>query len=395
VPFRISAFGCIVEPLRCAAVSRIVDWHGGDRGVGNGERAWRCERHLKALVFAQLAGLNSLREIEAALAACPRAYYHSGLRPAHRSTLHDALTRRPAGVFRDVCTALMALMDRALRREGETLIRLIDATPIPLREARFEWAEADARCRGLKLHVVYDPRAAHPVRFALSSPKRSDITEGRATPLEPGATYVFDKGYVDFAWWKAIVDAGAFFVTRLKSNAYRREVISNVAAGADILADRKLKIGHKKPRGGAENPLYDSELREIIVARDDKEPLLLVTNDHDKSAVEIAELYKQRWQIELFFKWIKQNLNVKTFLGGSENAVRTQIYAALVAFLLLRLFHATYARSHRHSAKALLARLKVALLDPFDLTNRARPPPRPPQCRPPTPQFALLLPFKA
>jgi len=78
VPFRISAFGCIVEPLRCAAVSRIVDWHGGDRGVGNGERAWRCERHLKALVFAQLAGLNSLREIEAALAACPRAYYHSG-----------------------------------------------------------------------------------------------------------------------------------------------------------------------------------------------------------------------------------------------------------------------------------------------------------------------------
>jgi IS4 transposase len=245
------------------------------------------------------------------------------------------------------------------------------------------------------MHVVYDPQAEHPVRFALSSPKRSDITEAREIEPERDATYVFDKGYIDYGWWKAIVDAGAFFVTRLKSNVHRREVVEHAAKGTGILADRRLKIGHKQPRGGAENPLYATELREILVAREDKEPLHLVTNDLEKSAQQIAALYKQRWQIELFCKWIKQNLGIKSFLGGSENAVKTQIYAALIAFRLLRLFHQSYARSYKEGAKTLLARLKVALLEPLDLTERTKPPPRAPQCRPPSPQFALHLPLAA
>jgi putative transposase len=395
VPFRITAFGSIVEPLDCRQMNRIAERHGGNRGVGNGERAWRCDRHLKALVFAQLAGLKSLRDIEAALSACPKAHYHTGLRPVRRSTLHDALSARPADAFRDVAVALMPLVDRWLRQEGSALIRLIDASPVPLRGERFGWAEADARSRGLKMHVVYDPQAEHPVRFALSSPKRSDITEARAVELEAGATYVFDKGYLDYGWWKAIADAGAVFVTRLKRNVHRRELVEHASKGADILADRRLRIGHKQPRGGAENPLYETELREIVVAREGKEPLHLVTNDLHRSAEQIAALYKQRWQIELFFKWIKQNLGIKSFLGGSENAVKTQIYAALIAFLLLRLFHATFARSYKESAKTLLARIKVALLEPLDLTERTKPPPRPPQCRPASPQFALHLPRAA
>jgi putative transposase len=391
VPFRLSAFGRIVEPLDCRQVHRIAKRHDGNRGVGNGDRAWRCDRHLKALVFAQLADLTSLREIEAALSACRKAHYHTGLRPVQRSTLHDALSSRPANVFRDVAIALMPLVDRSLRKEGGALVRLIDASPVPLRGARFSWAEADARSRGLKMHVVYDPEAEHPVRFSLSSPKRSDITEAREIELEAGATYVFDKGYNDYAWWKGIIDAGACFVTRLKSNVHRRDEVESAAEGADIISDRQLKIGHKQPRGGAENPLYEVELREVVVAREGKEPLHLVTNDLQKSAEEIAALYKQRWQIELFFKWIKQNLGIKSFLGGSENAVKTQIYAALIAFLLLRLFHATFACSYKENAKALLARLKVALLEPLDLTLRSKPPPRPPQCRPPGPQYALHL----
>ena len=391
VPFRLTVFSRIVEPLDCRQVHRIAKRHDGNRGVGNGGRAWRCDRHLKALVFAQLADLTSLREIEAALSACPKAHYHTGLRPVRRSTLHDALSSRPCGVFRDVAMELMRLVEGSLRKEGAALVRLIDASPVPLRGARFGWAEADARSRGLKMHVVYDPTAEHPVRFSLSSPKRSDITDARAIELEAGATYVFDKGYNDYAWWKAIIDAGGCFVIRLKSNVHRRDVVERVANGTGIIADRRLSIGHRQPRGGAENPLYATELREVVVAREGKEPLHLVTNDLQRSAEDIAALYKQRWQIELFFKWIKQNLGIKSFLGGSENAVKTQIYAALIAFLLLRLFHATFARSFPDNAKALLARIKVALLEPLDLTLRSKPPPRPPQCRPPSPQFALHL----
>lgn len=373
-------------------MNRIVAAHDGNRGVGNGENAWTCQRHLKSLLFAQFAGLGSLREIEQALAARPAALYHLGLRPPCRSTLSDASAARPAAVFRDLCRHLMATMARTPQTEGETLIRLLDASPIPLKDSRFGWAEADARTRGLKLHLLYDPRGERPIRFAVTSPKTSDITVARTVPLEPEATYVFDKGYTDYAWWQDIHQAGAFFVTRLKINAHRRDTRPQPAEGDAIRAVQILKVGHKKPRGGATNPLYDTELREIVVAREAKASLHLITNDLTRPAAEIAKLYRQRWEIEIFFKWIKQNLKIKSFLGRSENAVKIQIYVALIAFLLLRLFRNTHARSHNGGQKTLLARLKVALLDKLDLTGRAKPPPRPPQTRPTTPQFSLPIP---
>jgi IS4 transposase len=244
----------------------------------------------------------------------------------------------------------MGRLARSLRQEAKELVRLIDGSPISLKDQRFTWAEADSRCRGLKLHMVYDPRAIRPVHFAVESPKLSEIKVARRVPLDAGITYVFDKGYADYAWWQKIVDARALFVTRLKSNARRRVERDNAVAGANILTDRRVKIGHKQPRGGATNPLYDTELREVIVTRDGKDPLHLVTNDHQRTAQEIADLYKERWQIELFFKWIKQNLKIKSFFGRSENAVRIQIYAAMIAFCLLRIFQNTFAKSHKAGA---------------------------------------------
>ena len=304
MPYLPSAFHRLVEPLDRRMVERIVARHRGNHGVGAGDRAWTCQRHLKTLLFAQFAGLNSLRAIEQATAARPGALYHLGLRPAKRTTLSNALAARPAGVFCDLAAAVIGQVAGRLRQQGQALIRLIDASPTTLRDRRFGWAEADARCRGLKLHLVYDPRAGHPVRFALTSPKVSDVTEARTVAIEPGATYVFDKGYTDYAWWQAIVAAGAIFVTRLKRNVCRRQERPGPSPGPTpaILANRTLRVGHKKPRGGADNPLYDTELREIVVAREGRAPLHLVTNDHHRSAVEIAELYKERWQIELFFK---------------------------------------------------------------------------------------------
>jgi putative transposase len=351
----------------------MVQAHDGDRGVGEGENAWTCQRHLKALLFAQLAGLNSFREIEQGLSAQPATLYHLGLKPPRRSTMSDACRNRPAAVFRDIGLWLCGRATRKLRQEGQALIRLLDASPIQLREPRFSWAEAEAHIRGLKLHLLYDPQAQAPVRFALSSAKRPDLGYARTLPLEAEAIYVFDKGYTDYGWWQDIVEAKADFVTRLKTNAHRREICQRQPRGEGILADHTLKVGHKRP-GGRPNRLYHTTLREIVVDRPDKEPLHLITSDLQRPAAEIAALYKQRWEIELVFKWLKQNLKIKKFLGSSENAVMTQLYVALIAFLLFQLFRQGLASSAKASPKTLLARLRVALLQAFDLSAQDRPP---------------------
>jgi putative transposase len=392
VPFTRSAFSRLLEPLDRRVIARAVREHDGDRGVGSGDNAWTCERHLKTLLFAQFTGLESLREIVHGLGAQSASLYHLNLRAPCRTTLSDANTARPAAVFRDIAQALVPLAARMLRREGDALIRLLDSTPLPLKGKGFAWAEAGARFDGLKLHLLHDPRQDRPVWFELTSVKVDDITAGRTVPLEPGATYVFDKGYTDYAWWADIIAAKAFFVTRRKRNAHRRAITEAAPKGEGILADRTLKVGHRRPRGGAKlNPLYKISLREIVVARTEDEPLYLLTNDLARPASEIARLYKERWDIELMFKWLKQNLKIKRFLGHSENAVRIQIYVALIAFMLLRILHHTAARGFSASTTLLLARLKIALLSPFTLRITSVPPPRPPKLRPPNPQASLAL----
>ena len=393
MPFTRSAFAGLLEPLGRRVVARAVQAHDGDHGVGSGDNAWTCERHLKTLLFAQFAGLKSLREIIEGLGAQSAAFYHLNLRAPCRSTLSDANAQRPAAVFRDIAAALVPVAAGALRREGEALIRLLDSTPIPLRGEGFAWAEANARTRGLKLHLLHDPRQSRPVWFEVTSAKVDDVVAGRAVPLEPGATYVFDKGYTDYRWWSEILAAGAFFLTRRKRNARCREISEEPATGDGILFDRRLKIGHRQARGGAPtNPLWDVSLREIVVARPDKDaPLYLLTNDFDRPATEIAQLYKERWDIELLFKWLKQNLKIRSFLGRSENAVRIQIYVALIAFMLLRILHHTAARSFKASTALLLTQLKIGLFNPFNLRKTARPPPKPPALRSPNPQACLAF----
>jgi putative transposase len=309
------------------------------------------------------------------------------MRAPCRTTLSDANAARPAAVFRDIARALVPLAARTLRQESDALIRLLDSTPLPLKGKGFAWAEAGARFDGLKLHLVHDPRHGRPVWFDVTSVKVDDVTAGRTVPLEAGATYVFDKGYTDYGWWAEIVAAKAFFVTRRKRNAHRRAVCEAAPMGEGILADRTLRIGHRRPRGGAPlNPLYEVSLREIVVARSEGEPLHLLTNDLTRPAEEIARLYKERWDIELMFKWLKQNLKIRSFLGRSENAVRIQIYVALIAFMLLRILHHTAARGFKASTTLLLARVKIALFSPFSLQSNAVPPPLPPNLRPPNPQ---------
>src|SRR5215470_12957771 len=231
------------------------------------------------------------------------------------------------------------------------------------------------------------------VRRDFGQGRRCDVVAGRAIPLEAGATYVYDKGYTDYRWWAQIIAAGAVFLTRRKRNAHCRDCVEQPALGEGILADRRLKIGHRQPRGRAAlNPLYETELREIVVARPDHDkPLYLITNDLTRPAVEIAQLYKERWEIELLFKWLKQNLKIRSFLGRSENAVRIQIYVALIAFMLLRILHHTAARAYKDSTALLLTHLKFGLFSPFSLTQSKTQPPKPPSLRPASPQTCFAF----
>ena len=372
MPFEPNGFLRFLQPLNRRSVDRAVERHQGNHGVGQSKQAWTCQRHLKALLFAQLTDLNSLREIEQGLDDKRAWLYHPDLRAAPRATLSDASARRPAAVFRDICLDLMGQVSRQLRREGDAIVRLLDSTPIQLRSSGFEWAQSDPHTTGLKLHFVYDPRGNQPVWLDITSPRVNDVTVARQWPIQAGSTSVFDKAYTDYDWWHRLGAAEAVFVTRLKRNAKLQVIAEATAAGEAILSDRRVRVGHRQPRGGKLNPLYDVELRVIEVDRPGKEPLRLVTNDHDRAAIEIADLYKQRWQIELFFKWIKQNLRIKSFLGRSENAVRIQIYAAIIAFLLLRLIQNALPKGSTDSLKAIRTLFRINVLNAFT------PPRRPP-----------------
>lgn len=385
MPFEANGFLRFLQPLNRRSVDRAVDSHQGDRGVGKGKKAWTCQRHLKALLFAQLTDLNSLREIEQGLDGKRASLYHPDLRAARRTTLSDAMAQRPAAVFRDICLDLMGQVSRQLRREGDAIVRLLDSTPIQLRSYGFGWAQSDPHTTGLKLHFIYDPRGNQPVWLDITSPRLNDVTVAREWPMQAGSTWVFDKGYTDYDWWHRLGAADTVFVTRLKRNAKLQVLAEAAATGEAILSDRRVRIGHKRPRGCKLNPLYGVEMRVIEVKRPDRVPLRLVTNDHDSSATQIAELYKQRWQIELFFKWIKQNLKLKTFLGRSENAVRIQIYVAIIAFLLLRLIQHTVPNGMTQSLKAIRTLFRINVLNAL----------APPRRRPSTAMQAQMeLPLK-
>jgi len=199
-----------------------------------------------------------------------------------------------------------------------------------------------------------------PVHHSITGANVNDVDEGCKVPIEPGATYVFDKGYCHYSWWHRLDSEGARFVTRLKKNAaVRIERCRPIETGDEqILSDSDVSFVYRSNRGRHRN-LYTGMLRRIEVARLAGESLILVTNDLTSPASAIAALYKERWQIELFFKWIKQNLKIKKFLGEKENAIRIQLITALIAYLLVVLMKA--ATGCKDSLKVVLDQLRTGL----------------------------------
>jgi hypothetical protein len=288
------------------------------------------------MVYAQLSGAQSLRDLVADLGTRGNLFYHLGLQDVRRSTLSDANRDRPASVFAAIFDLLVPKLAGRNGGEVRTLVRLIDATSLPLNETLCGWAHFSTGYAAAKLHLVYDPKAACPTYFSITPARVNDIVEAKKIPVLPSATYVFDKGYYDFAWWAALIKAECRFVTRIKENTPAQLVQTLPVTDPSIRSDQLIKITHRMA-GNRSNPLKDDTLREVAVTLDNGTCVRILTNDLTAPASEIADLYKTRWQIELFFKWIKQNLRIKKFLGTSENAIKLQIIAALIAFLLIRI----------------------------------------------------------
>jgi hypothetical protein len=330
-----------------------------------------------------------LRSLVAALAPNSGALRLLGGKAPARSTLAEATRTRPADLFVDLLQELIAQLNRPARRALRGAVRLIDATYLGLGPRMQRWLGLHQGHVAAKLHVVFDPGAQKPVFFALTPARLNDITAAKCLlPIEPGATYVFDLGYYDFAWWAQLVAAGCSFVTRLKSNTALREAQPRaVAPGGNVLTDQ---TGYLPERLAASrrNPFHHKG-REITIRIDSGKVLRLFTNDLTSPAEAIAALYKERWQIELFFKWIKQNLKITRFIGTSENAIRTQIAVAFIAYLLVRLMQLKQHVPPPAGLILLIVRTHLFVRRPLAALLDPRQPPQP-RARSPANQLWLL-----
>jgi len=310
-------------------------------------REQQAERHargfhswtqLVAMLFCQLGHAQSLREITGGLAACEGKLRHLGVSaPAKRATLAYANQHRPWQLYRAVFQDLLVHCQReAAGRKRRFRFRhkllSIDSTTIALSLSVFDWAQYKRSKGAVKLHLVLDHDGYLPCFAVLTDGKESDIAAARKMYFAAGTMLVFDRGYVDYRWWLWLTRQKVWFVSRLKDSAEYGVVESRaVREGGNILRDEVILLTQQQEVGP------EALLRRIEVWVEEKqETMVFVTNNLDLAASTIAAIYKERWQVELFFKALKQSLKVKTFVGTSENAVQTQIWTALIAMLLVK-----------------------------------------------------------
>jgi transposase len=325
----------LLKEIPWATFDQLVERHEADAD----QRGVTRKAHLIALLLGQFCGTRGLREIEENLNSHASKLYHLGGDTISKSALSTANgSRAAAEVFGQLLSALMLQLQAGYRRKVKDCVRLIDSTSVRLSALSSHWAAFSAGVCGAKAHIIYDPDADQPLYLMVTAANVNDITAAKQMPIEAGATYVFDLGYYDYGWWAMLDEACCRIVTRLKANTPFKIVEERpVPAGSSILSDR---TGYLPQRLAASrrNPM-SKLVREVRVMIETGKVLRIFTNDLAASAQDIAGLYKRRWAIELFFRWVKQTLKIDHFFGRSETAVRIQITIALIAFLLLRLAH--------------------------------------------------------
>jgi IS4 transposase len=355
-------FAQVMEFVPWTSFARIVDRYSGNAGV----RRMNCAEQFRVMAFTQLTWRESLRDIEVTLGANSNKLYAMGLRhEVHRSTLADANDSRDWRMWSDL-SALLIRRARKLYHDEDLGLDLtntvyaLDATTIDLCLSLFDWAPFRSTKAAVKMHTLLDLRGAIPAFIHISDGKMADVKVLDILPVEAGAFYVMDRGYLDFGRLFKLHQAGAFFVTRAKRGMNARRVYSTKTDRATgVVCDQSIRLsGYYVSRD------YPEHLRRIRYKDPESgKTLVFLTNNTSLPPLTIAALYKSRWQVELFFKWIKQHLRIKRFLGTSENAVKTQIWCAVSTYVLIAIV-----KKELHLNASLYTLLQILSVSVFEKT---------------------------
>jgi hypothetical protein len=327
-------FAQLMDFLPWSTFDRIVARYDGNRAV----RTLPCAAQYQVMAFAQITYRESLRDIEACLSAQSAKLYHMGFRgPVHRSTLSDANEARDWRIYAEFAQRLIAWARRLYAGDDlgvdlSSTVYALDSTTIDLCLSVFPWAHFRSTKAAVKMHTLLDLRGNIPSFIYVSDGKLHDVHALDKLLPEAGAIYVMDRGYVDFARLHVLHQAGAFFVTRAKSNLDAHRVYSApVDRTAGVICDQTISLDGYLTRRDYPEHLRRIRFRDAETGK----TLVFLTNQVTLPALTICALYKSRWQVELFFKWIKQHLRIKQFYGTSENAVKTQIWIAVSVYVLV------------------------------------------------------------
>jgi len=327
-------------------------------------QSFSCLDQFLTLAFAQLTGRESLRDIVTCLSAMTPKLYHMGFRSAiRRSTLADANERRDWRIYADLAQQMIATARPLYATEDlgldlDATVYALDATLIELCLSVFPWARFRTTVGAVKLHTLLDLRGSIPSVIHITPGRVNEITILDHLVVEPGAIYLMDRGYVDFTRFRRFTEAGAFFVTRAKTNHQLARVYSHLVDRATgVRSDHTVRLTGR--RGSANYPMHLRRVR--VYDAEQARALTFLTNAFDPPAATIAALYKRRWQIELFFKWIKQHLHIQAFYGTSENAVKTQIWTAISVYVLVAIV-----RKRLHCELSLYAILQILSVSLFE-----------------------------
>ena len=362
-------FAQLMEFVPWKAFGRIVERRQGDAGV----RSLGCADVFRILAFSQLTWRESLRDIHVCLLANRAKLFHMGLKDAPaRATLADALNLRDWRIYQALAMRLIARAQKlyandpigSVESEISSLsatVYALDSSTIDLCLSVFDWAPFRSTKAAVKLHTLLDLRGSIPAFIHVSDGKLGDVNVLDILPVEAGAFYVMDRAYVDFARLYRLHQAGAFFVTRAKRGMRARRVYSaTTERSTGVICDQRIRL-----TGFYSAKDYPEHLRRVRFKDPESgKTLVFLTNNMTLSALQIAALYKNRWQVELFFKWIKQHLRIKKFLGTSENAVKTQIWCAVATYVLIAII-----KKELHVDASLYTCLQILSVSIFEKTE--------------------------
>ena len=328
--YHTTIYGQLLSLFSRLDFQKIVNTHKGDYRV----RTLTCRSQFIHLLFSQIGGHDSLRDTIDSSASLSTKMYHLGCRPVSRSTLSDANNKRDSRIYEDLFYNMYQRACKLAPKYKLDLPRelyMMDSTTIDLCQSVFPWARFRKNKSGIKMHTLLKADGVLPAFIRITEAKMHDSKAAKEMVVPKGSYLVFDKAYHDFEQYKQYKNRNIRFITRMKTNAAFKVIKSKTVEHANILSDAIIEF-----TGYATHKKYPHPLRKIVFWDEDLErQITFLTNDLSLPAITIADIYKARWEIELFFKTIKQNLKIKRFIGCSENAVRTQVWIAMIAYLLI------------------------------------------------------------